>query len=235
MVDDTYSARAATVSGSSIVEDQRVRLLFCLIVAIFKAATLIYAAGGLLQDPDNWWHVRVGLDMLSSGTFPTVDTYSYTFAGSPWIAKEWLGQILFALAYSLNGWNGVTLLTLAMITLTVFLLAWYLSASFKPTVAFGLTFLLSLLIGPILTARPLVFTLPIIIIWTAELFRASREEQAPPLWLLPLICLWANLHATFTFGFIIAAFAGLDFLARTRLTKPGLLGKWIAFGMLCPL
>ncbi len=113
--------------------------------------------------------------MLSSGTFPTVDTYSYTFAGSPWIAKEWLGQILFALAYSLNGWNGVTLLTLAMITLTVFLLAWYLSASFKPTVAFGLTFLLSLLIDPILTARPLVFTLPIIIIWTAELFRASRR------------------------------------------------------------
>ena len=101
-----------------------------------------------------------------------------------------------------------------MITLTVFLLAWYLSASFKPTVAFGLTFLLSLLIDPILTARPLVFTLPIIIIWTAELFRASRREQAPPLWLLPLICLWANLHATFTFGFIIAAFAGLDFLAR---------------------
>lgn len=235
MADDTYSARAATVSGSSIAEDQRVRLLFCLIVAIFKAATLIYAAGGLLQDPDNWWHVRVGLDMLSSGTFPTVDTYSYTFAGSPWIAKEWLGQILFALAYSLNGWNGVTLLTLAMITLTVFLLAWNLSASFKPTVALGLTFLLSLLINPILTARPLVFTLPIIIIWTAELFRASRREQAPPLWLLPLICLWANLHATFTFGFIIAAFAGLDFLARTRLTKPGLLGKWIAFGMLCPL
>ncbi|UXN57965.1 hypothetical protein [Phyllobacterium zundukense] len=235
MVDDTYSTPAPAASGFSIADDQRVRLLFCLAVAIFKAAALICAAGGLLQDPDNWWHVRVGLDMLSSGTFPTVDTYSYTFAGSPWIAKEWLGQILFALAYSLNGWNGVTLLTIAMITLTVFLLAWYLSASLKPTIAFGLTFVLSFLIDPILTARPLVFTFPIIIIWTAELFRAARREQAPPLWLLPLVCLWANLHATFTFGFIIAAFAGLDFLARTHLAKPGLLGRWVAFGMLCPL
>jgi hypothetical protein len=235
MVDDIYSTPAPATSGLSIADDQRVRLLFCLAVAIFKAAMLIYAADGLLQDPDNWWHVRVGLDILSSGTFPTVDTYSYTFAGSPWIAKEWLGQVLFAFAYSLNGWNGVTLLTIVMIALTVFLLAWYLSAWLKPTIAFGLTFVLSFLIDPILTARPLVFTFPIIIIWTAELFRAARREQAPPLWLLPFICLWANLHATFTFGFIIAAFAGVDFLARTHLAKPGLLGRWVAFGMLCPL
>ncbi|CAN7732078.1 hypothetical protein LJR231_006319 [Phyllobacterium sp. LjRoot231] len=235
MVDDTYSTQTAIAVSPSMEETQRVRLLFCLVVAIFKAATLLFSAGGLLRDPDNWWHVRVGLDMLSSRTFPTVDTYSYTFAGNPWIAKEWLGQIFFALAYEANGWNGVTLLTIAVITLTVFLLAWYLSASLRPTVAFGLTFLLSLLISPILTARPLVFTLPIIIVWTAELFRAARREETPPLWLLPLICLWANLHGTFTFGFIIAAFAGLDFLARTRLSKPAVLGKWIAFGMLCPL
>lgn len=235
MVDDTYSTRTLTAASSSIDENLRVRLVFCLVLAIFKAATLLYSAGALLQDPDNWWHVKVGMDMLSSLTFPTVDTYSYTFAGSPWIAKEWLGQILFALAYEANGWSGVTLLTIAMVMLTVFLLGWYLSASLKPTVAFSLTFVLSVLIGPMLTARPVIFTLPIIIIWTAELFRAARKEQAPPLWLLPLICLWANLHGTFTFGFIIAAFAGLDLLARTRLSKPRLLGIWTIFGILCPL
>ena len=49
------------------------------------------------------------------------------FAGHPWIAKEWLGQILLALAYMAGGWNGVALLTIATIALTAFLLAWHLS------------------------------------------------------------------------------------------------------------
>ncbi|TIN12901.1 MAG: hypothetical protein E5Y31_33350, partial [Mesorhizobium sp.] len=43
------------------------------------------------------------------------------------------------------------------------------------------------------------------------------------------------LHATFTLSFVIAAFAGLDLLARTGLSKPALPAKWVAFGLLCPL
>ena len=216
-------------------ESQRVRWVFCLVATAVITATVAALANSILQDPDNWWHVRVGLDMLSSRTLPTIDTYSYTFAGHPWIAKEWLGQILLALAYDAGNWNGVALLTIAAIALTSFLLAWQLSVEFKPTLALGLTVVLAFLVGSTFNARPFIFTFPIIIIWTAQLFRAARHEQAPPLWLLPLLCLWANLHAAFTFGFIIAFFAGLDLLERTRLSKPGLLVKWIGFGLLCPL
>jgi hypothetical protein len=220
---------------ASIDAIQPVRLVFCLFAAIIMAATLSAFATSLLQDPDSWWHIKVGQDMLASRTFPTVDIYSYTFAGHPWIAKEWLSQVLLALAYEAGGWNGVALLTIAAITLTVFLMSWHLSAWLKPTLAIGLTFVLTLLIGPVYVARPHIFTLPIIVVWTAYLFGAARKEQAPPLWLLPLLCLWANLHATFTFAFIIAAFAGLDLLMRIRLSNPRLLARWIAFGLLCPL
>ncbi|TXR47871.1 hypothetical protein [Phyllobacterium endophyticum] len=236
MVDDTYATRAVTSASSSIEDENlRVRLLFCLVLAIAKTSLLLFSAGLLLRDPDNWWHVKVGLDMLSTRTFPTVDTYSYTFAGSPWISKEWLAQLFFALAYESNSWSGVTLLTAATVGLTTFLLAWYLSAAFKPTIALALAALLSFLINPIMTARPLIFTLPIIIVWTAQLFQAARREQSPPLWLLPLLCLWANLHGTFTFGFVIAAFAALDLLVRVRLTEPRVVGAWVSFGLLCPI
>ena len=94
---------------------------------------------------------------------------------------------------------------------------------------------MAFLIAPIYTARPHVFALPIIVVWTAMLFRAAQEERAPPLWLLILVVLWANLHATFTLSFVIAAFAGLALLARSGLSKPVLLAKWVAFGLLCPL
>ena len=215
--------------------DERIRLIFCLFTACVMAAMLAAFASSVLQDPDSWWQVRVGLDFLANRTFPTVDPYSYTFAGQPWIAKEWLGQVLLALAYRAGGWNGVVALVIATISLTVFLMGWYLSAWLKPILAVALAFVTMALISPIFTGRPHIFTFPIIVVWTAMLFRAAREERAPPWWLLVLVVLWANLHATFTLGFIIAAFAGLDLLTRTGRSKPALVAKWIAFGLLCPL
>ncbi|TGQ64944.1 MAG: hypothetical protein E5V49_02460 [Mesorhizobium sp.] len=228
-------ADAIVPAFSPLADTQRARLIFCLIGACVMA-TVLAAFGSLtLQDPDSWWHVKVGLDLLANRTPPTVDTYSHTFAGQPWIAKEWLGQVLLALAYGAGGWNGVVTLIIGTICLAVFLSGWFLSAHLKPILAAALAFVAAFLISPIFTARPHVFTLPIIVVWTAMLFRAAQEEKAPPLWLLGLVVLWANLHATFTLSFVIAAFAGLDLLARTGLSKPALLAKWVAFGLLCPL
>lgn len=229
------TVQAAARAGQSAKTDQKIRLIFCLLAAVIVATLLALMAASLLQDPDNWWQVKVGLDILANQTIPTVDTYSHTFAGQPWIAKEWLGQVFLALAYSAGGWNGVVVLTVATISLTAFLLAWVLSASLKPILAVALTLAVMILICPGFTARPHIFTFPIIIAWTAYLFRAAGEERGPPFGLLLLLCLWANLHASFTLGFVIAGFAGLDFLARTRLSKPRLLAQWIAFGLLCPL
>ncbi|GLS35991.1 hypothetical protein GCM10010869_15800 [Mesorhizobium tianshanense] len=227
--------QASHEAAPLIDDNRRARLVFCLVAATVMAAALLALAASLLQDPDSWWHIKVGQDLLASRTFPTADTYSYTSAGHPWIAKEWLGQVLLALAYKTAGWNGVALLTIAVVALAVFLMSWHLSAWLKPTLAVGLTLVLALLVDPVYIARPHIFTLPIIVVWTAYLFGVARSELAPPLWLLPLLCLWANLHATFTFGFVIAAFAGLDLLMRIRLSNPRLLASWIAFGLLCPL
>ncbi|RWM87902.1 MAG: hypothetical protein EOR84_28625 [Mesorhizobium sp.] len=226
---------ASVATASSVNAAQRARVMFCLLIAPVVAFALSAHAQAILQDPDSWWQVKVGLDLLANRSFPVVDSYSHTFAGQPWIAKEWLGQVLLALAYTASGWNGVAVLIISTIALTGVLLSWYLSTWLRPTAAVGLALLVAALIAPIYTARPHIFTFPIIVIWTATLFRAARDEQAPPLWLLALLVLWANLHATFTIGFVIAAFAGLDLLVRTRLSNPVLLGKWIAFGLLCPV
>jgi hypothetical protein len=231
----TAAAQAAAVPEPAIAEARAIRLVYCLLAAGAVMALLFVDPASMLQDPDNWWHVKVGFDLLSSLTLPTVDTYSYTFAGHPWIAKEWLGQILFALAYMAAGWNGVALLTIVAIALAMFLLAWHLGAELRPATALALTIGLAVLAAPLYNARPFIFTFPIIVVWTAALFRAAHESRAPSIWLLPLLCLWANLHGTFTFAFVIAFFAGLEVLERTRLSHPMLLAKWVGFGLLCPL
>ena len=220
---------------ASLIDSLRVRLVFCLAVTLFITVQLCLYADRFLQDPDNWWQVKVGLDLLANRAVPTVDPYSYTFAGEPWIAKEWLGQVFLATAFTLFGWPGVAFLTIATAALAMGLLAWILSDALKPIIAIIVTLMVTIAVGSIYNARPLIFSFPIIIVWTSVLFRAAREERPPPVWALALIALWANLHGTFTFGFVIAAFAGLDCLSRVRLSQPFVIAKWIAFGLGCVL
>jgi hypothetical protein len=53
-------------------------------------------------------------------------------------------------------------------------------------------------------ARPQVFADPLIIIWIASLVRAVEERRSPSPILFPVMTLWANVHASFTFGLAIA-------------------------------
>ncbi len=43
-----------------------------------------------LNDGDTWTHVATGQWILAHGAIPRVDPFSYTFAGQPWTAHEWL-------------------------------------------------------------------------------------------------------------------------------------------------
>jgi hypothetical protein len=225
----------STDKDSATQEARRFQNAFWLLLAAAVAAILLADPTLALRDGDSYWHVRTGLDLLASRTFPTTDTYSHTFAGQPWIAKEWLGQILFALAFKAAGWNGVVLLSVGAYVLTVFLLARYVGHDLKPSVTFALVFVLAFLLLTLYNARPYILTFPIIVVWTARLFRAAEHEETPPLWLLPLLVLWANLHAAYFIGFAIAFAAFLDLFARVRFSKPKLLIKWVAFGMACPI
>ncbi len=232
---DETGAQAPLMQRSMEGDAQRIRLVFCLAAALFITLMLCAYAKALLQDPDNWWQVKVGLDLLASHAVPTVDPYSYTFAGQPWIAKEWLGQVILAGAYTTFGWAGVAFVTIFAVSMTMFFLAWVLSASLKPIIALALTIAVTMAVAPVYNARPLIFSFPIIVLWTGLLFRAAQDQRSPSFWALGLIMLWANLHGTFTFGFIIAAFAGLDYLTRARFSQPRVLAGWIAFGVLSVL
>ena len=44
---------------------------------------------------------------------PSVDPFSQTMRGAPWVAFEWLSQVAYATAQSLGGWLGVVALAAA--------------------------------------------------------------------------------------------------------------------------
>src|SRR5215470_16743258 len=114
----------------------RVSLPLCVAAAIY--ALLLLLGGRLLNDPDTYWHIAVGEWIVEHRAFPHVDMFSATVAGAPWIAKEWLSQLLYAGAHALAGWSGVIVLAAMAIAAAFALLAHFLLQKLAPVPALTL-------------------------------------------------------------------------------------------------
>lgn len=203
--------------------------LFSLVV---PAALLSYGialfAPPLLNDGDTYLHIAIGEWILRSGSVPHADPFSYTFAGAPWVAHEWLSEVLMALAYRVGGWDGVVMLFGAAIALTFGLLAHHLARWLSQGAAFAVLVTGAACIGPSFLARPHMLALLTVALWTIGLLSARSKGAAPSMQLVPLMAVWANLHASFAFGLALvlpfAAEAVAESAARGRV-----IGRWSLF------
>ena len=93
---------------------ERLRGLLGVFLIAVMAIGAVSAGAKFLNDPDTLWHIAVGQDIWLSESFPHVDAYSHSFAGEPWIAKEWLSQLILYAAFVAGGWNGVAMLAIAV-------------------------------------------------------------------------------------------------------------------------
>jgi hypothetical protein len=207
-------------------------------LCVLMLGTMLYSIANheiMLGDPDLWWHIVTGQNILSSGHVPTTDTFSYTYAGQPWIAKEWLSQVLLALAYNLGKWNAVIIVA-ALSSSAAFALTFYeLSRFIKPLFACLFMFFVAYVLTPITIARPHIFTFALMVFFTIRMFRAAEELRMPEIWLLALVTLWTNLHGSFTLSFAIAGFSFLYMLEKSKAKDLPLIAKWVVFGLLCPV
>src|ERR1700761_3099599 len=63
----------------------------------------------VLGDGDTYLHIAVGDWILQHRAIPHTDPFSYTFAGSPWIAHEWLSELIMAVVYNAGSWDGLVI------------------------------------------------------------------------------------------------------------------------------
>ena len=198
-------------------------------------AALLPTGGSLLSDPDMQWHVRTGQEILSSGHFPRVDSYSWTMAGKGWIAKEWLSQVLYALAFELGGWSGAALLAMAAASAAYALVFAALERRAGPLFALAATLLVAVAGNFHLLARPHVLAWPVAAAFAIGLLDAAEQGRAPRWALALLMVLWANLHGSFLLGFIFLPFFAWESLARTKGGHGALAARWAGFGLACAL
>jgi hypothetical protein len=157
----------------------------------------------LLQEPDTLWQIRAGQWTLDHASVPSVDVYSYTAAGKPWVSMQWLSQVVYALTFNAGGWRAMAVLAAAASAAVIGIVCFYLLRQLRFYVAIWCAVLTGAAMGPHFTARPHVFSYVLLAVWMISLLNAYDDEkyELPPLLALaPLMILWANIHGSFTYG-----------------------------------
>lgn len=176
-----------------------------LFLAIFL--TLSFNSGiPLLGDGDTAFHIRVGQFILDTHAVPRHDVFSYRDPPLPWVAHEWLSEVVMALVHRASGLTGVVLFFIILLSATYSLLFRVLRRYRGDILAD--TMLLVLVVGSSYLhwlARPHVFSLLLLVVWyfLLDSFRIDGNTK----WVYPLpalMLLWVNLHGGFATGFLLA-------------------------------
>lgn len=200
-VDDATAFAPSITSASRALDMLKWAFSFPAMLGSFLVGAVFYQAQAFSVDPDLWWHIKTGQAILTTHQWPTTDAYSFTVSGQPWIAFEWLGEILIATASRIGGVRGLDLLLIVLgsaVVLALYLLATIRSGNSKA--GFVSAALLCPLAFLSFNLRPqmLGFLFLILTLISLELFRQGQQRS---LWLLPVLMLvWVNTHGSFIIG-----------------------------------
>lgn len=157
-----------------------------------------FGRSSLLRDPGTFWHLAAGEKMLAEAELIRTDPFSFTRAGRPWVAHQWLAECLLAAVFRWSRWDGLLLLTA---TLLAAVYAWLavrlLGARVHPLPALLLLALALAASSHQFHVRPLIVSIGLlaaVFAWLVDV--EARRRRPATLWcLVPLVILWANLHA----------------------------------------
>jgi hypothetical protein len=203
--------------------------LAAIAIALFALAAFSPAA---LGDGDTFSHLATGEWIIAHGAAPRADPFSHSMPGAPWIAHEWLSEVLLTLAFRLGGWGGVVLLTGAAAASAALIVGLNAARDLRgaplvATVGLGIGLMTASLL-----ARPHMLALPIAAAWSAGLLAARDRGQAPPLALVLLMTGWANMHGGFIFGLMLIGPFALEALAEAPAgARLAAARAWTLFGL----
>ncbi|HKR61959.1 MAG TPA: hypothetical protein VJS64_19890 [Pyrinomonadaceae bacterium] len=172
---------------------------------IFEVYVFVYAAlfaSRPLSDGDFWWHLKTGEFIVKTNSIPRTDFFSFTNYGKPWVAHEWLSEVVFYTIYSRLGFNALILI-FAVVTALAFWIALKRSTA-HPFISGSAALLGVWGVLPTVGVRPRAFTLLLASVYLAILGRYARTGEGRAIWwLVPLMALWVNLHGGFLIGLVL--------------------------------
>lgn len=172
-----------------------------------------------LADPDFYWHVATGRLIAESGQIPSVDPFSFTWAGQPWTMHEWLSELgMFGLVEFIGPVGALVVFGL-LAGASVAVIGLVVARRGVRLLAFALPAVLAVaVITPYVTVRPQVVSwlLLAVTIWLLDSLRPERPARV--LLLVPLFVLWANLHGVYVVGLgVVLTYTLFTLLGRSSM------------------
>jgi hypothetical protein len=190
---------------ADIFDTDRVALLLALLCSLI---IVIYP----ISDPDMYWHLANGREMVDSGRIVSEEIFSYTHLGEHFYNHEWLSQIIFYLIWNHLGayWLfGFKLLITAIVAIILYRIIRY--AVGQPWVAAVLSTFAILAGIDRYVERPELFSLLNTALLSFILYGfSSGKLPRRALWFIPLILVvWDWLHgAVYGLAFFTMYVAG---------------------------
>lgn len=179
---------------------------------------LVYLSSGPLDDPDVWWHVRLGKQILHTHHLPHHEAWSYAALGHDWTPTAWLSDVVYGGLVDLAGLRALIFLKLVVCAVAAWVILRLVRRTGASPAAVALAFTLTCLpLTFFLRERPQAFSLVIVAVLASRFEDVRRGGSVPAIWFLALQWLWANVHGMWFLGpaFLLVA-AACDLLDSGR-------------------
>jgi len=178
-------------------------LSFPVALAFGLAVVMCLTCRSRFQDPDTWWHLKVGQTIWESRSLPRSDQLSYTTGNHAWTPHEWLAEVSIYAAYKAAGYQGLALWLASLAVLVavgVYALCCLYSGNAKVALLGGLVAWFFSSVG--LAIRPHLIGYVLLVLELLALHLGARNPRW--LWALPpLFGLWVNCHGSWVLGLIV--------------------------------
>jgi len=152
------------------------------------------------QDPDFWWHLRIGRWMVDHARLPSTDIFTFTVPTHAWTDHEYLTEIVMWLLYRAVGSAGLSI-AFGLLTWAGFWII-YRQVRRQPWVIVGVGLAIGAIAGsPIWgpRAQMITFFLSCLELYWLQGYLSGRSRAIQ--WFPLVMVLWANLHGGWVIGF----------------------------------
>ena len=177
---------------------------FPVFLGVALLALCVLTVQSRFNDPDLWWHLKVGESIWHTRSIPSTDSFSYSTGGHAWIAHEWLSEVLIYAAYLSGDYSGLMLLLAALVAgvvLATYVLCSIYSGNVKTALVGGLMAWLFGTVG--FALRPLMLGNLFLVLEVLVIHLARTRNRRWAWILLPLFGFWVNCHPSWVLGIIV--------------------------------
>jgi hypothetical protein len=185
---------------------------------VLLSITVMWVASHALHpiaDPDAWWHLRLGRDLLDDRSLSAPAHWS-TFATIPWVPTQPLPEMALAIVERVLGLAGVVWVYVASVVALVIGLYVLIRGFASPLPAVVATMLFVATAEAAMTPRPQLISYGLLAVVIVAWLH-TEQDLRPRWWLIPLSLLWSLCHG---FWFLGAGYGALAVLAIAVGVRP---------------